>query len=173
MNSIQFSVLCVFTGLVALALLIQGIALWIISSRVKALSARVEEMSSKLMKQVDRIVPQLDEFIPICKDMAEKVQAMGESVAGISKMAHERVLKLDAFVDEAAEAARLQMARLQDVIDTTTRRIDETITTLQDAISMPVKEMQAIARGIRTGVDVFFGRRRSASRSHEDEEMFI
>jgi ABC-type transporter Mla subunit MlaD len=173
MNPTQFAVICVFTGLVALGFIIQGIALFVISSKMKALANRVEELSASVMMQVDRIVPQLDGFLPLLKSTAEKVSHMSESLAGISKVAHERAIKVDAFVDEATDAARLQIARLQDAIDTTARRIDETVRTLETAVSAPVREIQAIARGIRTGVDVLFGRRRSANRSHDDEEMFI
>ena len=46
------------------------------------------------------------------------------------------------------------------------------MTTIQEAISAPVNEVHAIARGIRTGVDMLF-RRKSAHRSHQEEEMFI
>lgn len=173
MNSTQFAVICIFTGLVAVAVLVQGIALLIIASRVKALSARLDATSAKLSKQLDRIVPQLEEFIPVFKGVAEKVHTMSENLAGISAVAHERALKVDAFVDEATNTVRLQVVRLQDVLDTALQKIDETVTLLQSAVSTPINEVQALMRGIRTGVDVLFGRRRLNTRSHEDEEMFI
>ena len=162
MNSTQFAVLCVFAGLVTVAFLLQVFALIALTARVKAMFKDVGELSAKVTKHVDRIVPQLEEFIPALKSVTEKVQVMSENVAGISKVAHERALKVDAFVDEATDSARLQMARLQDVISTATLRIDDTVTALQSAIITPVNEVHAIARGIRTGVDVLFGRRRSA-----------
>ncbi len=66
------------------------------------------------------------------------------------------------------------MARFQQVIETTASRIDETITTLQNAVIVPILEAQAIVRGVRSGIDVLFGRRRfSSDRAHHDEEMFI
>ena len=131
-------------------------------------------MGSKITKQVETLAAQAEGFIPPLKGILEKLNVLEDNIAGISKVAHERTLKVDAFIGEATDSARLQMAKLQDVIDTTSRRIDETITSLQEAVNAPLTEVQAIARGIRTAMDVLFGRRRSASnRSHQDEEMFI
>jgi len=102
------------------------------------------------------------------------VQAVQESVSAVSQVVHRRVVEVDAFLAEATESARLQMAKFQDIVDTSARRIDDTIYTLQTAIVAPVSEVQAVIRGIRTGLDVLFRRRRSAAnQSQQDEEMFI
>ncbi len=167
-------ILSIFTGLVALALLLQGIALLAISRKVRELSAKLDYLSTKLTDQADSLTVKVESFLSIVKSTAEKVQAVQENVAAITKVVHDRVVEVDAFINEATDAGRLQMARLQDALDTTLRRIDETIDTLQNAIIVPITEAQAIIRGIRSGLDVFFGRRRlSSSRSHQDEEMFI
>jgi uncharacterized protein YoxC len=173
MTTQQFTVFCIFTGLVALALLIQGIALLIIAMRVRDLAKRMETMSAKITKQLDTVMPQLEGFLPVFRSMVDKVHAMEENVAGISKVAHERALKLDAFIEEATESARLQVARLQNVIETTSERIDDTFSTIQQAVVAPVNEVYAIARGIQTGVDMLFRRKSVSSRSHQEEEMFI
>jgi hypothetical protein len=166
-------ILSIFTGLVALALLLQGIALLAISRKIRDLSARLDAVSTKLTKQVDALSAQATSFMVVVKDTAEKVHAVQDHVAAITQIVHGRVVEMDAFINEATDAARLQIARLQDVIETTTRRIDETIDTLQTAIIMPITEAQAIVRGVRIGLDVLFRRRKPSGRSHDDEEMFI
>ncbi|MBZ5494757.1 MAG: hypothetical protein LAP85_00015 [Acidobacteriia bacterium] len=166
--------LAVFTGLVALALLLQGFALLAILRKIRDLAARLDAVSTKLTKQVDSLTEQADSFLTVLKGTAEKVSAVQDNVTAISRIVHQRVLDVDAFINEATNAARLQIARLQDVIDTTSSRINETIDTLQTAIITPISEAQAVVRGIRSALDVLFGRRRSSSsRLHQDEELFI
>jgi len=167
-------ILTVFTGIVALGVILQGLALWTLAQKVRELSNRLESVSSKLTKQADVLAVHAEDFLTIAKATAEKVQAMQAHISAISQVVHNRVVDADAFLTEATDTARLQIARFQDVIDTASHRIEETIVSLQAAILAPVSEIQAVIRGIRTGLDVLFGWRRSASRrSHEDEEMFI
>lgn len=165
----------IFTGIVALALLLQGIALLTIALKLRDLTARMDALSTKLTAQIDSLAAQADSFLAIVKSTAEKVHAVQENVSAISKIVHDRMVDVDAFLAEATDAGRLQLAKLQDVLDTTSQRIDQTIDTLQTAILAPVTEVQAVVRGIRTGLEVLFGwGRRFSHRSHqEDEEMFI
>ena len=167
-------ILTIFTGIVALGVILQGLALWILAQKVRELSSRLESMSSKLTAQMDILSVHTEAFLTLAKDTADKINAMQANVTAISKVVHNRVVEADAFLTEATDVARLQIARLQDVVDTASYRIEETIAALQAAILAPVSEVQAVIRGIRTGLDVLFGWRRSGSRrSHEDEEMFI
>lgn len=155
--------LAVFTGLTALALLIQGLALVAISRKVRDLTAKFETTSTKLTKQIESLTAGAGDLLLLVKN-----------VAAVTEVVRHRVVEVDAFLNEATDAARLQMARFQDIIETTARRIDETMDTLQNAIVVPVTEAHAIIRGIRSGLDVLFGRRKLLShRSHDDEEMFI
>jgi len=174
MTETQATILIAFVGLIALSFLLQALALIGLSRKVRDLSVRLEAVSTKLTKQIDLLGVQAEGFLAVAKSTAEKVHAMQEHVTAISKVIHGRVLEVDAFVAEATDTARLQIARFQDVIETVSQRFDETIDTIQDAIVMPITEVQAIIRGVRTGLDVLLAwRRRSGNRSHQDEEMFI
>jgi hypothetical protein len=166
--------LAVFAGLTALALLLQGIALIALARRLHDIKTGLDARSEKLTKQVDSIATQVEGLVAVLKSTAQKAHEIEENVAAITAVVHGRVVNLDSFLNEATDAARLQMARFQDIIETTSQRIDETIDTLQNSIIVPITEISAVIRGIRSGFDVLFGRRRLASRrSHNDEEMFI
>lgn len=167
-------ILCIFSGLVFLALLLQGLALLVISRKVKELAERFDKLSTKLTKQVDALSAQAEGLIAAVKSTTEKVQAVQDHVAAITGVVHKRVVDVDAFIGEATDVARMQLARLQEVIENTAGRIDDTISTLQNAVIVPIMEAQAVVRGVRSAINVLFGRRRfSSDRSHQDEEMFI
>ncbi len=166
--------LIIFTGLTTLAFVTQGIALMVISRKMRELTARIDILSTKLTKQIDSLAVQADNFMSMLNSTAEKIHGVQENVAAITAVVHHRVVEVDAFLNEATDVARLQMARFQDVVETASHRIDETLDTLQNAIVVPITEVHAIIRGIRSGLDVLFGwRRRSSQRSHNDEERFI
>ena len=172
--STLLTVLTVFTGIVALVLLMQGIALLALYRWVRDLSTRLETLSSKLTKQVEALAVKADSFLAVLQSTAEKVQVVQESVSAITAVVHHRVLEVDAFLTEATDTARLQIAKFQGVMETTSHRIEETLEILQGTVLTPIVEIQALIRGVRTGIEVLFGRRRlPANRSHQDEEMFI
>ena len=164
----------IFNIIVALGFLLQGIALMALFRRFRDLSLRIESLSENVTKQVEVLAGKADGFLDIAKGVAEQIQSVQKNVSAITDVVHNRVVEVDAFLSEATDGARLQIARLQDVVDTTSRRIEETIDILQNVIAVPIAEIQAVIRGISTGLDVPFGwRRRSTSRSHQDDEMFI
>jgi uncharacterized protein YoxC len=168
------TLLIIFTGIVALALLLQALALVAISRKIRDISDRFVALGTQVTRQLDSLTVEAEGLMTSMKATAEKVQAMQESLSAVSQVVQRRIVDVDAFLAEAMDSARLQIAKFQDVIDTSARRIDDTIYTLQTAIVVPVNEVQAVIHGIRTGLDVLFGWRRSeAQRSHHDEEMFI
>jgi hypothetical protein len=134
----------------------------------------MESVSMKVTTLIDSLAAQADSFLLAATSIAEKVHAMQENVTAISEVVRRRVLDMDAFLKEATDSARLQLARFEDIIETTSHRLDETIDTLRDAVVTPVVEAQAIIRGVRAGLGVLFGwRRLSVNHSRHDEEMFI
>ena len=174
MTETQATILIALVGFIALSFLLQALAIIGLFRRVRDLSTRLEAVSAKLTRQIDSLGVQAEGFLTLAKSTAEKVHAMQDHVTAISKVVHGRVVEVDAFIAEATDTVRLQIARFQDVIETVSQRFDETIDTIQTAIVAPITEVQAIIWGIRAGLDVLFAwRRRSGSRSHQDEEMFI
>ncbi len=164
----------IFAGLTALALLFQGIALVTLARRLQDIKTGLDARGEKLTHQVNVIAGQVEGLVAVLQSTAQKARDIEENIVAVTTVVRERVVDLDGFLEEATDAARLQMARLQDIVETTSKRIDETIDTLQNAIIVPITEISAVIRGIRSGFDVLFGRRRhSAQRSHNDEEMFI
>ena len=173
-SSTLLIILAVFTGIIALVLLVQGFALVAIYRRISDLSERMEATTGRLAKGIEAVAGKADHFFEVLTTTTEKVQALQEDVSAIAGVVHNRVVAMDAFLEEATNMARFQVARFQNVLDSTSRKIDETIDVMQGTILTPIAEIQALIRGVRTGLDVLFGRRRlSANRSHEDEEMFI
>jgi methyl-accepting chemotaxis protein len=164
----------IFTGVVAVSLLLQSLALVGIHRSIRSLASRVEAVSLNLVKNVDALSVKVDQLLATIKGMADGVHSLQENLTTTSAIVQKRVAELDSFLAEIADVARLQVLRIQDIVDTTSRRVEETIDVLSNSVLAPVTEVNAIVRGVKVGLDVLLRKRKSPSSSTpQDEEMFI
>ncbi len=167
--------LTVFTGVVALALLLQSLAFMGLYRSVRSLSARVDVISKDLAKTISGLTADVSQALATVKSVAEGVQSLKEKVLSTSDMIQRRVGDMDSFLHDLTEAARLEVARIQDAIDTASRQIEDTFELLHRSVLVPVREVTAVVRGFRAGLDFFLRKspKSPSGASHLDEEMFI
>ncbi len=173
MDPIQ-NLLVVFVGIVAVALLLQSLAFWGMHKSLQNLSNRLERTAASFLKTTESASHDVGELIQIVKVLAEKLRAIEESLSSTTDIVQKRVVQLDGFLEETTDAARLQVARIQEAIDSASRRVEDTFSILHHRVLAPVNEVSAIITGIKVGLDVLTGRRRRpVNPSRQDEEMFI
>ena len=108
------------------------------------------------------------------KTTTKKAEGISERLNAATSVVSNRVKDLDSFVEDTTDAARLQVAKIQDLVETSSVRITETFDMVQKGIVAPVNELTALIRGLKVGLGFFFrGRKDPSSQSHHDEEMFI
>ncbi len=164
----------VFIVIAALAFVLQALALWGLSKSVRSLTTRLEGISRDLARNVDVLTGKADSLLTTMTGVAQKVSALQDSISETAAVINKRVVSIDAFLDETTGSARLQMIRIQDLVDTTSRRVEETIDALHHGVVAPVTEVHAVMTGVKVALNHLFRRRKSpSSRSHQDEEMFI
>jgi|WetSurMetagenome_2_1015567.scaffolds.fasta_scaffold07734_3 hypothetical protein len=170
----QETLLTVFTGIVAVALLLQSLAFVGIYKSVRSIASRLDKLSGDLTANANALSRKADDLMSTVKLLAEGFRSIQEKVSETVVVVHNRIVDLDKFLGETTNTARLQVLRIHDVVDTAARRVEETCNVLQSSVLAPVNEMNAIARGIRAGLDFLLRRRKMpAGLSHQDEEMFI
>lgn len=178
------TILTVFAAVLTLAVLMQAIALVGIYLSVKTISRKFDAMSEEIKKQVKSISAKADEVFASAKAVTEATKSVRENLTSTSDLVHKRVAELDkivgervadvdSFLQESTDLARNQLSHLQDVIDRSSQRIDETFDMVHKGILGPLSELNAIVTGLRVGLDVLFRRKRPSTRIHQDEEMFI
>jgi methyl-accepting chemotaxis protein len=166
--------LAVITGVMALALFLQALALVGLWRAMSALSSRVDSLSKDLMRNVSLLSGEIGQAVTTIKSVAEGIHAISGKLAATSDIVHKRIAEVDSFLREVTDTARLEIARIQDAIDTTSRQIEETFALLHRSVLVPVREVSAILRGFRVGLDFVFRRHKGpSSASPQDEEMFI
>jgi methyl-accepting chemotaxis protein len=166
--------LAVFSGIVAVTLFLQSFALLGLYRSLRRLSEHIENISKDLMKTVGTLSRDVGETLTSIKSMAEGVQAVSDKLTATSNIVQKRVSELDSFFKELTDAARLEVARIQDVVDVAVRQIEDTLSLLRRSVLSPVNEVNALVRGLRVGLDFFLRRPKTpTATSRLDEEMFI
>ena len=169
------TLLTVFVGIAALALLVQCIAFVFFAQAMRKLSDRVEEMSSAMAKTAEQLGDRVTDLVGTVHATAEGIKKLQENVTGTSELIHRRVASVDRFLSEATESARLQVIRIQEAVDLACRRTEQTIDILYRGVIRPVSEASAIINGLRVGLSVLMRKAQAplVRTSHQDEEMFI
>jgi len=124
----------------------------------------IADHAESLVTSVQRAVEQSR------KEISE-VSAKASTVLDLS---HKQLLRVDEVLGEATARAKIQMDRVELILDDTIGRLHETVSVLQDGILRPLREINGFAVGVRAALDhLIRGRRITVEKATHDEEMFI
>lgn len=149
--------------------------------KVEALIPKVEAV----IPQVQAVVPKVENLIAQTTAVVEKtktvveqgniqVHAIGATAEDIMASAKRQVAIVEDFVGDAAQRGKVQMERVELVLDDTLSRAHETIGVVHGGIMRPLREVNGIALGLRAALGALArGNRPTVDRATSDEEMFI
>jgi len=168
------TLLMVFTGVLAVAVLLQAVLFFGIYLSIRRITAKMDGLGKDLLKNVEAMSAKVDEGLACIKGISDSLKPITDNLTNTTEMVHKRVVELDAFAVETIKTAQLEILRIQDTVQMVTNRARETIELLHAGIQTPINEINAISRALRVGWDILFRRRRNISNtSAQDEEMFI
>jgi hypothetical protein len=160
---------------VGATLVLQTLAFTGLLRAVRVLTLRLENISTNLQKDSAGLVEKAGSLMSTIQTTAEKLQELQDHVTATMAVVHHRTVELDAFVAETTDAARLQIIRIQQTLDTASRKIEDTVDLVHNGVLAPISEVHALARGLRVGINYFARARRSRQSGNAafDDEMFI
>jgi hypothetical protein len=147
--------LMIFVGMVAVALIVQAIAL--IAMAVGAAKARkrgleiVEELRTKLM-------PIMDNTHSFIQDTAPKVKIITENFVETSHVVRAKAQEFDVTASDLNSKARAQAARVDGIVTSALNTTTDVAETIQRGIKIPLREVSGIINGVKAGLDVLVGR---------------
>jgi len=159
------TLLMVFTGVLALAVVIQTFLFFGIYKGIRSLKADLGDLRT----DAETVSRKVAEGVTAVKGVTDGLKP----VADATDIIRNRVAELDAFLAETTTTARQEIQRVQDTIQSASQKAEQTLDQLRKSLLGPVTEISAVSRGIKVAIDVLFRRRRSPSGSAQDEEMFI
>ncbi len=160
-------VMTAFVIISAIALLIQA-----------GMLAGIYKTTKALQEKIDPLVPKVETLV---EKATSTVEQSGKQITEITNRANDildstkrQLAIVEDVVGDAAVRAKVQMERVELVLDDTLSRAHETVAVVHDGIMRPLREMNGIAVGIRAALGAMArGNRPTVDRATSDEEMFI
>ena len=108
----------------------------------------------------------------IARQTAETVQEVRRDLRPIL----EKAQKIANDASRVTEIALLQAERVDQMVESTALRIDETLTSVHNAVTGPLRQGSAVIAGVRAALEVFRSVSDRRARSHgreDDDALFI
>ena len=134
--------------------------------------------SRAMRKQITPLIGKMEPLIENTQNLVVQVREQVGEVASksseILELTRRQLVRVDEILAEAASRTRVQMDRVELVLEDTLNRIQETTALLHHGILRPLRQINGLTVGILSALSVLFGKRRATiEQATHDEEMFI
>ena len=160
-------VMTAFVIIAAIALCIQAGMLAAMYRTTKALQAEIQPLLPKVESLVDTTKSTVEQSRKQVVDIVTRANEIMDSTK-------RQLTMVEGVVSDATSRAKVQLERVDLVLDDTLGRAHETVATVHDGIMRPLREINGIAIGLKTALAFLArGNRPSVDQATSDEEMFI
>jgi len=167
-------VMTAFVIISAIALCIQAGMLAGMYKTTKALQEKINPLIPKVESLVETANSTVKQSGTQIAEITTRANAIMESSQDILDSTKRQLAIVEEVVGDAALRAKVQMERVELVLDDTLSRAHETVAVVHDGIMRPLREVNGIAAGVRAALGALArGNRPTVDRATSDEEMFI
>lgn len=151
----------------AVAILVQTGLLYGMYKASNAMKLQVSSVAAK----AEPLIESSQRVVELTRTQVSDLTAKASQMLDLSQ---KQLVRIDEVLAEATTRTRVQMDRIEMVVDDTVNRFQETTALLQTGILKPVRQINGIAVGLATALSVLMrsGRTTPEQATH-DEEMFI
>lgn len=158
--------------LVAVAILLQAGAMIGIWLSIRKIPGQLEGIRADVRQRLDPLTQSMTEIVA---NSREPVRTITANLAEISRLLRDRTSNVDEVVAEMVDKSRLQIIRVDHMVSDLVARVVTTADVVQRSVLTPIQEVSAVVKGVRTGLEFLFARRRpsSVTEGTSDEQLFI
>ena len=159
--------------LVAIAVLMQAGAMLGIWLAIRKVPGQIESVRSDV-KQRD-IDPLAQSVLEIVNNSREPLRTISANLAEISTILRDRTSNADQVAAELLDKSRAQIVRVDQMVTDLVEKVETTANAVQKGVLGPIQEVSAVVKGVRSGLEFLFSRRRvtNVSEATQDEQLFI
>lgn len=166
MDAQYLLIITIFTGVAALALVVQMVVMVGIFSSSRATRRRIVELADRAEPVVDSTRRLVEETRQHARDIFGKVHDITDSTRA-------QVIKVDGLLTEVTLHTRANLERIDRVAEDTAERVEETMAAVQKTILTPVRSINGAAAAVRAVVGHLARRRTIDGRPTQEEDLFI
>jgi hypothetical protein len=157
--------LMIFVGMVAIAMVVQAIAVIVLAVGTAKASKKGLEIAEELRAKMG---PILDTTHTVIQDSAPKVKIITENLLETSHVVRSKAAEFDATASELNMRTRAQAARVDGMVTSVLNTTADISETLQRAVKVPVREFSGLVNGFKAGLEVLVGRAKEFGRGKAD-----
>jgi transposase len=146
--------------LVALAVLMQAGAMVGIWLAIRKIPGQIEGVRADVKQRLDPLTQSVTEIV---NNSREPLRTITANLAEISRMLRNRTSNADALVAELVDKSRSQIVRVDQMVSELVTKVETTADAVQRGVLAPIQEVSALIKGVRSGLEFLFSRRRSTS----------
>jgi len=168
--------LTIAVGIGALSLLIQAVCILGAYSKFKEMQERfnaflpkAEATLANAEKTMNEGRQQIHQATTRANELITKGTELIEKGNGVVQTAQTQLVKVNSFVDDTTRRARVQLDNIEGLLDDSVNRVKHTVGMVNDTVTWPVREMNAVASGLRAAAGAFFNKRKRGFREDESE----
>jgi len=166
--------MAVFTGVAAIALIIQAGVLVAIYKSARAAQGSMEKLSGRVEGLATKIETVADNSASAILDVKANIGQLTARSTLILDSANRQMARIEEVVNDATGRARNQMDRAELVIDDAMSRAHETLAVVHTGIMRPIREIHGVTQGVRAAFQhLLRGSRPNPDEATAGEEMFI
>jgi len=158
--------------LVAIAVLMQARAMLGIWLVIRKLPEQIEGVRADVKQRLD---PLAQSTLEIVNNSREPLRTITANLADISRILRDRTTTADAVAAELLDKSRSQIARIDEMVTELVEKVETTADAVHRGVLGPIQEVSAVVKGVRSGLEFLFSRRRvtNVSEATQDEQLFI
>jgi len=162
----------IFTGVAALAIVLQMLILLGMYLQVRQMNAHITRITSELHERLDPILSRIHFLL---EESSGNFRQMVSDGAELTHLARSQAQKVDRVFSEAVDRLRDQILRADQILTGVLEQVEDAGSQFRKTVLEPVQQATAFIRGIKSGIDFLRARQRSPERAQQqpDEELFI
>ena len=163
----------IFLGIVVtIAILMQASAMVGMWLAVRKIPGQITQIRSDVRQHLDPLTTSMTELLTITR---EPLQTVTSNLAEISQTLRERSAQVDEVVEDLMDKSRVQIIRADQLMANLVDKVEVTTDKVQETVLGPLNEISAVIKGVQSGLDFLFSRRRPAGvgETTQDEQLFI
>ena len=164
MTEHQSTYLLIYTGVVAFAIFIEGVALVVLALAAaklfKQLANLTEEAKGKvypILESVRDISAKSQEIAAVARnlvaDSEPKIKRITTNIADTSDVYRAKVAEVDSLITDTTSKARRQTERLDDLVTSAATRTGEIAAQVSHAILAPVRQVSGLVGGAKASIE--------------------
>jgi len=158
--------------LVAIAVLMQAGSMLGIWLAIRKIPGQIETVRSDIKQRID---PLTQSTLELVNNSRYPLRTITANLAEISTILKDRTSSADEVAAELLEKSRSQIVRVDRMVSDLVEKVESTADSVQKGVLGPIQEVSAVVKGVRTGLEFLFSRRRvtNVSEATQDEQLFI